>query len=343
MISYMDLEQQIKKGNIHNCYALCGQDENLIKECINLIVNKSLSKDFMDLNFSKFDGSKVDEESIINACETLPFMAEKKIVVVYRAEFLEDGSTSSDREKVYKAMSKYLDDAPEHCILIMYYTFKSDREKPSSRINKLAKKCTLVKVDKLKGDLLKRKVSSVFDGIGRKIGKAELALFCTLVDNNMDIVTNEVEKLCSYTDGREITKEDIIAMMPQKSENDIFNLVDLLSQKKVRKAIDILNELLFRGDKPTHILYMVERQFKMLFDIKKGMAEGKDKDKLARELRLHPYICEKMMGQSRKFSLKQIMRNLELCLETEKRIKSSSTDTKIEMELLLVNTIMQEN
>ena len=123
--------------------------------------------------------------------------------------------------------------------------FLSDREKPSNKIKKLDKKACVIKVDKLKGELLQKKCKELFEASGAKIGKSELVLFCSQVDNNMDIILNEIAKLVSFAEGRDITKEDILAMMPQKSENDIFNLVDYLSQKNIKKALDILNELIY--------------------------------------------------------------------------------------------------
>jgi len=344
LINFTDLEKKIKKHELDNCYVFCGPDENLIKNYVKFITGKVLNSDFMDLNYSKFDGNKTEFETITDACETLPFMSDKKVVVVYRASFLEDsggsrnsGDTKSDN---FALLNEYLKNPSPYCVLIIYYVFSSDREKPSNKIKKLDKKACVIKVDKLKGDSLQKKCKDLFETAGKKIGKAELTLFCSQVDNNMDIVLNEVEKLVSYTEGREITKEDILAMMPQKSENDIFNLVDYLSQKNIKRALDILNELIYKGEKIPLILFMITRQFNLLFNIKLGIESGKAKETLASELRLHPYVCEKMISQSMKFTLKGLKRNIELCLETEKTLKSTSTDNKIDIEVFMIKTVM---
>jgi len=344
LINYAELEKKIKKNELDNCYIFCGSDEKLIKDHVNFITNSVLDKNFIDLNYSKFDGSKTEFEMISDACETMPFMSDKKVVVVYRATFLEDGSgtkNSNDlKNKNFALLNEYLKNPPPQCILIIYYTFLSDREKPSSKIKKLDKKACVIKVDKLKGESLQKICKSLFDAAGAKIGKSELVLFCSQVDNNMNIVSNEVEKLVSFANGRAITKSDILAMMPQKSENDIFNLVDYLSQKNIKRALDILNELIYKGEKIPFILFMVARQFNLLFNIKLGTESGKTKELLASELRLHPYVCEKMITQSNKFTIKRLKRNIELCLETEKVLKSTSTDDKINIEVFMIKTVM---
>jgi DNA polymerase-3 subunit delta len=344
LINFTDLERNIKNHELSNCYIFCGGDEKLIKDYVKLITNKVLSKDFMDLNYSKFDGSKTDFETIIEACETMPFMADKKVVVVYRSSFLEDSGgskTSSDsKNNNFTLLNEYLKNPSPHCILIIYYVFSGEREKPGSKIKKLDKKACVVKVDKLKGEALQRKCKDLFGDAGKKIGKSELTLFCNQVDNNMDIIVNEVEKLVAFTDGRDITKDDILAMMPQKSENDIFNLVDYLSQKNIKRALDILNELIYKGEKIPFILFMIARQFNILFNIKLGIESGKSKETMASELRLHPFICEKMISQSTKFTLNGLKRNIELCVNTEKTLKSSSTDSKINIEVFMIKTVM---
>lgn len=344
MINYAELEKKIKKHELDNCYIFCGSDEKLIKDHIKYITNNVLDKNFIDLNYSKFDGSKTDFETISDACETMPFMSDKKVVVVYRASFLDDSSGNKNsgdlKNKNFVMLNEYLKNPAPHCILIIYYTFLSDREKPSNKIKKLDKKTCVIKVDKLKGESLQKKCRSLFEGAGAKIGKSELILFCAQVDNNMNIILNEIEKLVSFTNGREITKKDILDMMPQKSENDIFNLVDYLSQKNIKRALDILNELIYKGEKIPFILFMVARQFNLLFNIKLGIESGKTKETLANELRLHPYVCEKMISQSMKFTIKRLKRNIELCLDTEKVLKSTSTDDKINIEVFMIKTVM---
>ena len=95
----------------------------------------------------------------MNACETIPFMGEKKLVLVYRANFLKD-KTDSTEKKTYTDMSKYLKDMPSHTVLIMYYLFNDKRETPkkNKKLNTLDKVCTIVHSEKLKRDKYYKKV-----------------------------------------------------------------------------------------------------------------------------------------------------------------------------------------
>ena len=372
MIDFIEFEQNIKKGKIENCYIFCGLDEDIIKYSIRLIINKVVNKKFLDFNYMQFDGDTVNSETIINTCETMPYMSDKKIIVIYRASFLEgkikkeehiqnlsDEGEMNEKESnsisenyesqeikdmkfskdTYKDIREYVKNLPTHCILIMYYIFNNKREKISEKIKKLDKKICVINAGKPRRDSIEKKAKQLFQERKKEIDNVELKLFCREIENKLDIMVNEVEKLCSYTMGRKITKDDIMIMLPAETDNDIFDFVDALGDKNVEKAIYILNELTYKGQKISIILNMIERQFDLLFKLRVGSENGKSKEVLASEFKLHPYVCGKMIEQTRKFTLKSLKKALILCLNTEETLKSSSINPIIEMELLIVNSV----
>ena len=341
MINIEILENELKKGKIDNSYIFCGLDEELIKEGIDLIKSKAIDPGFEELNYIKLDGLTTTFDEIMNACETIPFMGEKKVVLVYRANFLKDKTDSTDK-KTYDEMAKYLKDMPSHTVLIMYYLFNDKRETPKKnrKLSTLGKVCTIVHSEKLKKDRYYKKVSEVFKSQGKEIGKNELVYFAEKVQNNFDIIKREVDKLINYSYGREIQKSDIDKLIPSKSEDDIFDLVDFISQKKIENAMDLMDELLFKADQHMLIIVSIENHFKRLYEFKVLMLNGKKLDEIVAHFKLPPFICEKIMGQCNRMTIKQLQELMKVCLETERKIKSSSIDKQTEMELMLFKTFM---
>lgn len=342
VITLEQFEKDLKQNKLKNFYVFCGSDEGLIKECIDKIKKVTVERSgFIDLNYARMSGEKLDIDTIINNCETIPFMSDYRVLEVYRANFLRD-KNKEDKGKDIEPLRDYVKNVPPYTILIMYYIFEDDREKPGNRMKKLEKVCEVVKVDKLKGMGFQAKVKEIFDEKGKSIGKAELSYLCSIIENNMSIVENEIEKLILYTSDRAITRDDIIKMAPYEKESDIFNLVSYLSDRNIKGAIDTLNQLIYRGEKPPKILSMIERQFKLLFAIRVKIGKGVKKDDIVKEYRLNPFIAEKMITQSKRFSEEALRRNLELCLETEVEIKSKSVDNKNAIEMLMVRTMMKK-
>ena len=127
MITYDIFEKEVKQNSIKNSYVFCGLDEELIKDGVNLLTKPFLEDGFGDLNYIKLDGLTTTMDDILNACETMPFMSEKKVVLVYRANFLKD-KTDSSGTKMYNTIKDYLKDVPPHTLLVMYYVFGDKRE-----------------------------------------------------------------------------------------------------------------------------------------------------------------------------------------------------------------------
>jgi DNA polymerase-3 subunit delta len=328
--------------NIKNSYVFCGMDERLIMENINYIIKKEVDDNFKDLNLFKFDGSSLTNfEDVINACQTLPFMSEKKVVLISRANFLEDSKSEyskSGDEKIFKMLLDYIDKVPEHCIFVVYIVFKNKRSKSTDRIKKLEKKAEVIKVEKATGAKLEAKVSELFKIRGKEIGKIELKAFVNKMhENSLTIINNEVEKLCCYASDREIKREDINYLFIETSDDDIFDLINPLSQRKAKDALKILDELLFKGGKVNYILNMIERHFMLLLKVKLYMQCGRDKDYISKEFKLSPYRYDIILSQSSRFTDQQLEKAVDLCLASEKKMKTSPIDDKTELELLIIN------
>lgn len=343
MIDLEALESNIKKNNLKNVYIFTGLDELLIKEGIDNIINSSLDESFRELNLIKLDGLTVEFSNIRDNCETMPFMSDKKVVLVYRADFLKD-KTDASGKALYNDIKSYIKDVPDHCVLIMYYLLndKRDRAEKNSKLKTLGNSAEIVKADKLRGEKLYKKVKEIFDEKHTDIGRVELRYFCELVDNNFTVIEREVEKLSSYCNGKNITKEDIVKLLPKREDEDVFDLVEFLSIKKPEKAIDLMNELIMKGEAITKILSLVENQMNMLLKVKILIDEKKSKDQIAKEIGRPSFVAEKLINQSRKFSYGAIQFAMKRCVETEKILKSSSNDKKMEMELLFLDISLKK-
>ena len=341
MITIDILDGEIKKNDIANGYVFCGLDEELIKISVESIINKVVEKDFLDLNFIKLDGLTTTFDEIENACETMPFFGDKKVVLVYRANFLKE-KPEKDGAKTYTDILKYIKDLPQHTVLIMYYLFNDKRDTPkkNKKLTTLDKYVKVVHCDKLKKDKYYKKIEDLFIEKGRTIGKIQLRYFADKVQNNFDIIKREIDKLDCYALGREITKEDIDKLIQNKSEDDIFDLVEYISTRKVEKALDLLDELLFKADQHMLIISSIGNHFKRLYEIKVYLTKGKRIDFFMSKYRLPQFVCEKLINQASKFNLKQLSELIKVCVDTEIKLKSSSSEKQMEMELMLFKTFM---
>ena len=85
------------------------------------------------------------------------------------------------------------------------------------------------------------------------------------------------------------------------------------------------------------IISSIGNHFKRLYEIKVYLGRGKRLDFFMSKYRLPQFVCEKLMNQASKFSIKQLIK---VCINTEIKLKSSTTDKQMEMELMLFKTFM---
>ncbi|WP_244833299.1 DNA polymerase III subunit delta [Clostridium sp. BJN0001] len=337
MINYDEFLSEIENGKKKNGYLMAGLDEELIKECINKIINKNIDQNFRELNVIKFDGMSVTFDEIFNACETMPFMSDKKVVIVYRSVFLNEKQDI----KMIQKLKDYVKNLPSFTIFIMYTLLKDKRDKipKNKNIMTFDKSLELVYCDKIRKDRFIKKVSDIFKEKHALIGRTELMYFINKCGTNFTIIKSESDKIVSYCLNREIKKNDIDKIVSSSEEDDIFDLVDLVSQGKIEMAEDVLKEILFKRDSHMLILSAIERQFQRLYEIKIGLLNGKNVGYFEKEFRLSNFVILKLISLSKRFSKKKIEKILNLTLETEKRIKSTTLDKDMELEFLLLSTV----
>lgn len=335
IIEFDEFERKRIKSDLCGGLIFASIDEERIKNSILNIKKKYISKEFEDLNYCKFDGNVVLKEDIINACETVPLMSDKKLVVIYRADFLR-GNLKDDKNGIYKFLLDYLNKIPEYCILIIYCVLETKREKLSDKVKKIEGKCLVVKDDKNRRDVLERRIKDIIEAKGGNADRVIVSLLASMLPNDTGIIENEIEKLICYTLDRSITKEDIYKVFQKSTDDDIFDMIDKLSSKQPEKALMIFDKLINNGEKGMAILNLIERQFRIMFYMKVGSEEGKGKNDFISKFNLNPYICEKNMKEADKFPLDILKRNLSLCISTEKRLKSVSSDEKLEIESLII-------
>lgn len=329
------IKDKSEKGELYSFYIFMSADQGLINEEIESIISKNIDKDSLEFNLEKLDGRRVSFEDIKNSCEMLPLFSGRKAVIIYNADFLKNKDKKS--EKILKELSDYLNNMPDSLILIMYFLLESDRDKVPPKLLKLSDRGVLVKINKISGLSLSKKAEELFRSKNKKIGRAELAYFCQRIQNDISSIKNEIDKLTAYTEGRNITKDDIVKLLPDKIDDDIFSLTNAVLYKKTGLALSILSDITDRGEKPSVILYMIEKQYRNLLDVTMLLKEGHNSNYISKNLNLNKYICEKIISSSRDYNKQQLINIINLCLKTEKDIKSKGVDARSELEFMIIN------
>ncbi|CAK7070583.1 DNA polymerase III subunit delta [Tissierella sp.] len=340
-MNYSELINSIKKDNLFPVYFFTGVEEYLMNEAIENLKNKFIDSSFEALNYVVVDGKEIKFDNILNACETLPFMSSKKIVIVRDiSEVMENETNDIDG-----IMSSYIEKLDNYlCLIIMD---RSNNLKKTSKLYKTINKLGgVVEFSKLKGKDLNIWLENKLRKYNKNISNVNLNYFIgesaysdynstkTLYD-----LENELLKVINYSSSKEIMKEDIDIVLTKTLDTNIFNLLASINKKDSDSALKIFNEMHISNEPVQRILVMIIRQLRLMLGYKlyreKGYSEGETQEKL----QIKPYEFKKISKESYNFTEEQLKVSLNYILELDIKQKTSSHDEKLALEMLIINLV----
>ncbi len=316
------LNQDIKEKNFRSVYLLYGEETFLKSSYKKRLKEALVGGDAM--NVTRFEGKGVDVDELIRTADTMPFFAEKRLVLVEDSGLFKSASD---------ALVKYLPQMPETTCLLFVESEVDKRGRLYKKVREMGHAAEMAKqqpaqLAKWAGGILARE--------GKKITGHTMDLFLSMAGDDMENIRMELEKLVSYTLGRDvITDEDVKAICSVRITSKIFEMVAAIVNRQTRKAMDLYEDLLTLKEPPMRILFLIARQFNQLLQVKELMAAGLDKGGIASRLKLQPFIVGRMMPQARQFSREQILSYVNLCVEAEEAVKSGRLQDRLAVELLI--------
>ena len=141
---------------------------------------------------------------------------------------------------------------------------------------------------------LARWAAGILSKNGRKITGRTMEFFLSKAGDDMENISSELDKLISYTLGREvITDEDVETICTTQVTNKIFDMITAIAARQTRKAMDLYEDFLTLKEPPMRILFLIARQFNQILQVKDLMGKGMDKSTIASRLKLQPFVWEK--------------------------------------------------
>ena len=171
---------------------------------------------------------------------------------------------------------------------------------------------------------------------GRKITPRTMELFLGKVGDDMENIRTELEKLISFSEGREVvTDADVEAVCTEQVTGKIFDMITAIAGRRIRQAMDLYEDLLTLKEPPMRILFLIARQFNQILQVKELMADGMGREGIAAQLKLQSFVAGKIMAQARSFTREQILSYVALCVDSEEAVKTGRLGEQIAVELLI--------
>ena len=317
------LNQDIRSGEFKQIYLLYGEEAFLKNSYKNRLKEAIIGDDTM--NFARFEGKGLDVDELIRLADTMPFFAEHRLILIEDSGFFK---TASD------ALVQYLPSMPDTTILLFVETEVDKRNRLYKKVKDMGYAAELNRQDSAQ---LARWAGGILAREQKKITNHTMDLFLSMTGDDMENIRMELEKVISYTLGRDvITDEDVMTVCTVQVTNRIFDMVAAIVNRQTRKAMDLYADLLAMKEPPMRILFLITRQFQQLMLLKQMSAEGLDRSELAKKASIPPFALGKYQAQCRKFTLADLRQAVEDCVDTEEQVKTGRMGDQLGVELLIM-------
>lgn len=304
---------------------------------------KRIKKDFGELvkgiNFIQIDDTNVQE--LIADIETPAFGYEKKLIVARNTGlFKKEKKTAKGQElvinKLVTKISEYIDGNIALINDAVELIFVEEEAEKNSLYKTIEKNGEVIEFALLKLPELVQNIQKICMAYKVKIDNATAKYFIECCGTNMQDLINEIRKLIEFVgqDGVITTKEvDLLSI--KQIDSVIFDLTDNLGKKDTRKAMEVLNNLIYEKEPIQKILITLYNHFKKLYIVK--IAEENRKD-LAIAMKLKPnqlFLTTKYKMQAKYFSKDEIENIMEEFINLDANYKVGLIDINIGLEAIL--------
>lgn len=317
------LNEHIKNNTFKHVYLIYGEEIYLVRQYRDRLTKAIINDDSM--NYSLYEGDKADIGEILTMADTLPFFAERRLIVVQDSGFLKSSA---------EGLAEYIRNIPEY----LYFIFiESDIDK-RSRVYKAIKEKGYISEMKYQSEsVLVRWIDGLARAEGKKISKDVIQYLVSKTGVQMSNIKTEFEKLICYTINKnDITKDDVDAICTEQLQNKIFDMITAIAAKRQKDALELYYDLLMLREPPMRIMYLITRQFNMMLQVRELVRSGYDNAAIANQLGIAGFLVPKYISQAKHFSSEQIREALEYSAEAENDVKTGKLDDKLAVELMIV-------
>ena len=320
-------------------YILHGDDEFTMEERVASMREGVGLPDLRDVNVTDLDGRSVTLDELVGISSTVPFLADKRLVIVRGLlSRFESGRRGRQARQPKPSLGEWEDLAdrlqslPETTDLVFV-----DGEVAASNplLRSLGKIGQGQRFTRPNQRQVSRWIMDRAQQSDISIEPRAAASLAESVGNDLRVIVSELEKLSLYRSGDTIRHEDVAELVSYARDASIFAAVDAILEGRSGAAIRMVHGLLQGGASPTYLLVMLARQVRLLILAKELKAEGVPGNELGNRLGLSGYPLRKTLDQEAAFTSARLTETHRRLLEADLSMKSTGADSGLIVDMLV--------
>ena len=313
-MSFAELSQEIKAGNISPVYYLYGQESYFLDKINVLIDQFALDESAKAFNREVFYGAESNAAQVLNACRSFPVMAPRKLVFLREAQ--------SMNKKELEKFESYLKQPVESTCLVI--TFK-DRNGFGKANHKLAlDNARVLHSSRMYDRDVIQWLNDFLPSLGLEFEPGIPEILTANLGINLNLIENELDKMILYlkaTNQQKLGKDLVYEMINVDKSFNVFELINAISKRDIFRSHMILDKMTQNLKNYPSVLTLSSlfRFFHHLALV--HSAQLKDPNSIKHALGVNYYQAKDYAMATKHFSAGITHRNIRLIQEADQMVK----------------------
>ncbi len=324
-------------------YILSGQDDFSLCQSLEAIKRGIGDQAMLAVNTTTLDGQQMTLDQLKTICDTSPFLAERRLVIIkgLLERFEHRGKVSRQKKTTptlnsqseVKSLAVYISQIPDTTTLVL---IDGRIRSGNPLLKELSGKAEIRSFPLLRDARLRQWIQSQVVKEGGSMSPQAVDLLAKLVGSNLWIMSNEIDKLILFASGRRIEIEDVKMVTSYAQQTSAFALVDAILEFKARFAEQLLQQLLQGGASPAYLMAMLSHQLQMIVRAKELRNQRKSQPEIQHKLGLtSEFALRKTLEQAGMYSWERLKEVYHKLLEADLSIKTGKYADELALNILI--------
>lgn len=333
-----ELKKQIKARQFSSAYVIYGNEQMFVKRYTEMLTQAVAGKSPSDFNFHTFSGD-INLDDFAASVQIVPFMSEYNCVLATDIYFDNMDKDSIDR---FREIAESVTDGTVLIISMPSYIPTKNSAAFKALIKKIDKIGSVCEFNKLNQSMLERYIAKWANENGKMISHVNAAKLIAYCGDDLNLLKNEISKICAYASGEEVTLEDIDKLATVNLETKIFALSDAVLNGNGQKAFNTLDTLFYQREEPIMMLYVLATSYIDAYRIRVADECGVLKDDVAKDFNYknRAFTLANARKATARVSTEALRKSLDVIMEADLKFKTTAVNDRLHMEQLIAQLLL---
>lgn len=330
------LKEELKQEQYRPVYCFYGDEPYLIQHYTATLSAQLVGDHMPDFNCNRLEGEAATMEQILQAAEALPVMHSHRCVLV--RDFVPTACTDGQ----LKAFCEYLEDPCPGNVIVFYYTAVTPAAsgKWKSFLTACDRQGGVLRFSQKTPQELIKLLCNGAGNRGCRMSSGAASALIEAIGNDMNQLLGELEKLCAFRSGQEITSRDVDVLCSKSLNASAFQMVKEINRRNPAGALKLLENLFRLREEPIKILGALASSYVNLYRALTAQEAGIALPLFGKELGMKsPGNLPYSLNDARKLGGRKLDRSLQLLSDCDKALKSLPVDGQILLEQAVVGLL----